>query len=155
MSECGACGRRWVEPRLLPCLHTICTPCLHARATQVTPPATYTTVSTTTATRTQQATPTPGSRCGSRASQEQEVTALSCTSTAAPSPSLAPDGDSLGHASPLCNGNVTTATTAAATRSSGGGGAGQAQLGCKLEATQGLGESHGKCLVPVCMCGCP
>ncbi|XP_063608316.1 E3 ubiquitin-protein ligase TRIM45-like [Penaeus indicus] len=39
MSECGACGRRWVEPRLLPCLHTVCTPCLHSRAALIAPTA--------------------------------------------------------------------------------------------------------------------
>ncbi|CAL4130302.1 unnamed protein product, partial [Meganyctiphanes norvegica] len=33
---CGGCGRRWVEPRLLPCLHTLCTPCLHHRKGTVT-----------------------------------------------------------------------------------------------------------------------
>ncbi|XP_076065926.1 uncharacterized protein LOC143039582 [Oratosquilla oratoria] len=30
-STCGCCGERFVEPRLLPCLHTFCTPCLQAR----------------------------------------------------------------------------------------------------------------------------
>ncbi|XP_064079077.1 uncharacterized protein LOC135196299 [Macrobrachium nipponense] len=43
MSECGACGRRWVEPRLLPCLHTVCTPCLHARAAHIPTPNTSST----------------------------------------------------------------------------------------------------------------
>ena len=31
--ECGWCGRRWVEPRLLPCLHSVCTPCLNTLLT--------------------------------------------------------------------------------------------------------------------------
>ncbi|KAK4302597.1 hypothetical protein Pmani_025320 [Petrolisthes manimaculis] len=50
MNECGACGRRWVEPRLLPCLHTVCTPCLHARATHTTTSTTTPTTTTTTTT---------------------------------------------------------------------------------------------------------
>ncbi|MPC40716.1 hypothetical protein E2C01_034280 [Portunus trituberculatus] len=106
MSECGACGRRWVEPRLLPCLHTLCTPCLHTRATQITPPATASTATATS--RNEQATPTPGSRCGSRSSQEHEITAASSTPIASPTPSLAPEADPGERAAPLCNGSVTT-----------------------------------------------
>ena len=107
MSECGTCGRRWVEPRLLPCLHTLCTPCLHTRATQITPPTTITST-TTAASRNDQTTPTPGSRCGSRLSQEHEVIAASSTPTATPNPSLAHEADSGENSMPLCNGNITT-----------------------------------------------
>ncbi|KAK8391473.1 hypothetical protein O3P69_017212 [Scylla paramamosain] len=106
MSECGACGRRWVEPRLLPCLHTLCTPCLHTRATQITPPATASTATATS--RNDQATPIPGSRCGSRSSQEHEITAASSTPIASPTPSLAPEADPGERAATLCNGSVTT-----------------------------------------------
>ncbi|XP_042206465.1 uncharacterized protein LOC121855541 isoform X2 [Homarus americanus] len=77
MSECGACGRRWVEPRLLPCLHTVCTPCLHARATHITPtpsnPAQNGSSTYPSATDKSQITPTPTPRSNSRrASQEHE-----------------------------------------------------------------------------------
>ncbi|XP_063243306.1 E3 ubiquitin-protein ligase TRIM45 [Bacillus rossius redtenbacheri] len=30
--SCPRCARRFVEPRVLPCLHTLCTPCLHRLA---------------------------------------------------------------------------------------------------------------------------
>ncbi|XP_069949972.1 uncharacterized protein [Cherax quadricarinatus] len=77
MSECGACGRGWVEPRLLPCLHTICTPCLHARATQVSPTPTLTPTHHANNGRTT-TTSTAGSR---RASQGQTLPTAPTTTT--------------------------------------------------------------------------
>nr|XP_045582063.1 mucin-4-like [Procambarus clarkii] len=92
MSECGACGRGWVEPRLLPCLHTICTPCLHARATHIMPTSPTPTSSITSTTNTipvchpntttnllPTSTPAPDTRS---ASQEHSLSTTTTTTTA-------------------------------------------------------------------------
>lgn len=89
MSECGACGRRWVEPRLLPCLHTVCTPCLHTRAALIAPTAAATATTRTASSCNRSGQGAPASASGSldsgsgRASQERAPAGCSSAASSA------------------------------------------------------------------------